>query len=400
MAKPLDPKAIEAERKTSSRAERREQKRRQMQDEISYNQRGNGVIIIPPQKRRELAEEPSKLRVAAYCRVSTQEEKQVGSFDMQIHHFAKRIEANPQWELVEIYQDEGISATTVEKRLGFQKMIADAVDGKIDLILTKSISRFGRNIVDILDNLRTLSALNPPVSVEFETEGITYTGDGRNNLLISLLAALAEMESQQKSEAIKAGIRWRMAEGIYKFSVQNTLGFYRDHFGRLVIEPTEARIVEYIYESCLEGATPAEIAAALTEQGIKSPMGNDLWSAGTVRSILRNEKYCGDALMQKTYTKDFRTHKSVKNTDLNMYFKENHHTAIIKKEDWIKVQKLLSERHSTAERATLRRLSNHFVAYRVKDGLFKGYLFIDSRWSFMERQEFMKIVDEAQNTMK
>ena len=400
MAKPLDPKAIEAERKTSSRAERREQKRRQMQDEISYNQRGNGVIIIPPQKRRELAEEPPKLRVAAYCRVSTQEEKQVGSFDMQIHHFAKRIEANPQWELVEIYQDEGISATTVEKRLGFQKMIADAVDGKIDLILTKSISRFGRNIVDILDNLRTLSALNPPVSVEFETEGITYTGDGRNDLLISLLAALAEMESQQKSEAIKAGIRWRMAEGIYKFSVQNTLGFYRDHFGRLVIEPTEARIVEYIYESCLEGATPAEIAAALTEQGIKSPMGNDLWSAGTVRSILRNEKYCGDALMQKTYTKDFRTHKSVKNTDLNMYFKENHHTAIIKKEDWIKVQKLLSERHSTAERATLRRLSNHFVAYRVKDGLFKGYLIMDSRWSFMERQEFMKIVDEAQNTIK
>lgn len=400
MAKPLDPKAIEAERQTSSRAERREQKRRQMQDEISYNQRGNGVIIIPPQKRRELAEESPKLRVAAYCRVSTQEEQQVGSFDMQIHHFTKMIEANPQWELVEIYQDEGISATTVEKRLGFQKMIADAVGGKIDLILTKSISRFGRNIVDILDNLRTLSALNPPVSVEFETEGITYTGDGRNNLLISLLAALAEMESQQKSEAIKAGIRWRMAEGIYKFSVQNTLGFYRDHFGRLVIEPTEARIVEYIYESCLEGATPAEIAAALTEQGIKSPMGNDLWSAGTVRSILRNEKYCGDALMQKTYTKDFRTHKSVKNTDLNMYFKENHHTAIIKKEDWIKVQKLLSERHSTAKRATLRRLSNHFVAYRVKDGLFKGYLIMDSRWSFMERQEFMKIVDETQNTIK
>ena len=106
MAKPLDPKAIESERQTSSRAERREQKRRQMQDEISYNQRGNGVIIIPPQKRRELAEEPLKLRVAAYCRVSTQEEQQVGSFDMQIHHFTKRIEANPQWELVEIYQDD------------------------------------------------------------------------------------------------------------------------------------------------------------------------------------------------------------------------------------------------------------------------------------------------------
>ena len=169
MAKPLDPKAIEAERQTSSRAERREQKRRQMQDEISYNQRGNGVII-PPQKRRELAEEPSKLRVAAYCRVSTQEEQQVGSFDMQIHHFTKRIEANPQWELVEIYQDEGISATTVEKRLGFQEMIADAVDGKIDLILTKSISRFGRNIVETVVLLsRETNPLTVEVRMEVET---------------------------------------------------------------------------------------------------------------------------------------------------------------------------------------------------------------------------------------
>ena len=354
MAKPLDPKKIESARQFSSRAERREQRRKLMQDEIAENQRSNGVIVIPPKKLQEVQQERPKLRVAAYCRVSTQEEEQVGSFDMQVRHFTQRIESNPDWELVEIYQDEGISATTVKKRLGFQKMIADAVDGKIDLILTKSISRFGRNIVDILDNLNVLSALTPPVSVEFETEHITYTGDGKNNLLIVLLSALAEMESQQKSEAIKAGIRWRMAEGIYKFSVQNTLGFYRDHFGRLVIEPTEARIIEYIYESCLEGASPSEIAAALTEQGIKSPMGNDSWSAGTVRSILRNEKYCGDALMQKTYTKDFRTHKSVKNTDLNMYFKENHHTAIIKKEDWLKVQKLLSERHTSHHKAILR----------------------------------------------
>ena len=387
-------------RRSSARAERRNQKRNQMREEIARNQSGNGVIVIPPQKSAEAPAPFKKLRVAAYCRVSTQEEQQVGSFEMQVHHFTKRIEANPEWEMVEIYQDEGISATTIEKRLGFQKMIADAVDGKIDLILTKSISRFGRNIVDILNNLRTLSALNPPVSVEFETEGITYTGDGKNNLLIALLSALAEMESQQKSEAIKAGIRWRMAEGIYKFSVHNTLGFYRDHFGRLVIEPTEARIVEYIYESCLEGAAPAEIAAALTEQGIKSPMGNDSWSPGTVRSILRNEKYCGDALMQKTYTKDFRTHRSVKNTDLNMYFKENHHTAIVKKEDWLKVQKLLTEKRGTPPKAKLRLLGTRFIVNRLKDGLFKGYLIVDSRWSFAERQEFVKMIQEPQNMQK
>ena len=272
MVKPLDPEQIEAMRRSDTRAKRRNAKRQQMQEELARNRSGKGVIVIPPQKTEPLPIDIAKLRVAAYCRVSTQEEQQVGSFEMQIHHFTRRIQANPNWELVEIYQDEGISATTGEKRLGFQKMIADAVDGKIDLILTKSISRFGRNIVDILEHLRTLSALTPPVSVEFETEGITYTGDGKNNLLIALLSALAEMESQQKSEAIKAGIRWRMAEGIYKFSVQNKLGYYRDHFGRLVIEPTEARIVEYIYESCLEGATPVEIAAALTAQGIKSPI--------------------------------------------------------------------------------------------------------------------------------
>lgn len=400
MAKPLNPNEIEEARKVSSRSERREQIRREIQDGIEQNRGSNGVVVIPPQRKQVSPEDTPKLRVAAYCRVSTQEEQQVGSFEMQVHHFRQKIESNPLWELVDIYRDEGISGTSVEKRLGFQKMIADAVDGKIDLILTKGINRFGRNIVDILNNLRTLSSLSPPVTVAFETEGISSTGDGNNNLLIAILSALAELESQQKSEAIKAGIRWRMQEGIYKFSVQNTLGYYRDHFGRLVIEPTEAKIVEYIYESCLEGASPSEIASALTEQQIKSPMGMDYWLPGTVRSILRNEKYCGDALMQKTYTKDFRTHKSVKNTDLNMYFKENHHTAIISKEDWRKVQEILSIRRDVEKAITLRRLANRFVVPRVKDGLFQGYYILDTRWTVAERGEFLKIIDEALSLQK
>lgn len=398
MAKQLDPQEIESKRKTRTRAERREERKQQFHDDINQNRSSGGVIVIPPpQVSYGGNETPPKLRVAAYCRVSTQEEQQVGSFEMQVHHFEERIANNPAWELVDIYQDNGISATSVIKRVGFQKMIADALDGKIDLILTKSISRFGRNVRDILENLEKLSNLDPPVSVEFEQEGITYTADSKNNLIITLLSALAELESQQKSEAIKAGIRWRMAEGIYKFSVQNTLGFYRDHFGRLVIEPTEAKIVEYIYESCLEGASPAEIAASLTEQGIKSPMGKDTWLPATVRSILKNEKYCGDALMQKTYTKDFKTHKSVKNTKLNMYFKENHHTAIISKKDWLKVQELLALRQDVGKVVKLRRLVNRFVAPRVKDGIFKGFYIFDSRWTATERREFLKIIDELTN---
>lgn len=403
MAKRLNPQEIEAGRNKITRAKRREQRKQQFYEDIDRNRSSGGVIVIPPpQVSYGENNAPPKLRVAAYCRVSTQEEQQVGSFEMQVHHFEERIANNSAWELVEIYKDNGISATSVIKRLGFQKMIADALDGKIDLILTKSISRFGRNVRDILENLEKLSNLNPSVSVEFEQEGITYTGDGKNNLIITLLSALAELESQQKSEAIKAGIRWRMAEGIYKFSVQNTLGYYRDHFGRLVIEPTEAKIVEYIYESCLEGATPTEIAASLTEQGIKSPMGKNSWNSATVRSILRNEKYCGDALMQKTYSKDFKSHKSVKNTKLNMYFKENHHAAIIDKKAWRKVQDILALRKDVDRVVTLRRLVNRFVAPRVKDGLFKGFYIFDSRWTAAERREFIKIIDELTNnsTMK
>jgi site-specific DNA recombinase len=398
MAAHIKPPKIVASQKTISRSERREQEKQRLREEIEKNQSSGGVIIIPPpQVTSADGNTGGKLRVAAYCRVSTQEEQQVGSFEMQVFHFRQKIESNPDWECVDIYQDEGVSGTSVIKRRGFQRMMADAQDGKIDLILTKGISRFGRNIVDILNNLRILSALNPPVAVQFETEGLTSIGDGSNNLLIAILSALAEMESQQKSDAIKAGIRWRMAEGIYKFSVHNTLGYYRDHFGRLVIEPTEAKIVEYIYESCLEGALPSEIAAALTEQGIKSPMGNDRWTSSTVRSILRNEKYCGDALMQKTYTKDFRDHKSVKNTALNMYFKENHHTAIISKSDWQKVQKIMSIHRAVGRVTAIRRLENRFVAARSKDPLLKGFFILDPRWSSTDRREFMRIIAEAQN---
>lgn len=400
MVKQLDALEIAYKRKARMRSEVREKKKQQFYEDIDQNRNSGGVIVIPPpQVSYNENELPPKRRVAAYCRVSTQEEQQMGSFEMQVYHFKERISNNPTWELVEIYKDNGISATSVTKRVGFQRMIADAIDGKIDLILTKSISRFGRNVRDILENLEKLSNLDPPVSVEFEQEGITYTADSRNNLIITLLSAVAELESQQKSEAIKTGIRWRMAEGIYKFSVQNMLGFYRDHFGRLIIEPTEAKIVEYIYESCLEGASPAEIALSLTEQGIKSPMEKDAWLSSTVRSILKNEKYCGDALMQKTFTKDFKSHKTVKNTKLNMYFKANHHTAIIKKKDWLKVQEILAQRKNVRKVVKLRRLTSRFVASCVKEGRFQGFYIMDSRWTVAERREFMKIVDERTNNL-
>lgn len=273
-------------------------------------------------------------------------------------------------------------------------MIEDAKAGKIDLILTKSISRFGRNIVDILTTLRELSDLPSPVAVNFESEGIN-TSDGKNRLIISVLSALAELESQQKSIAIKEGIRYQMQEGLYKFTVRNTIGYYRDYTGRVKIEPAEAEIVHYIYDSFVEGASVQEIADALKKQGIRFPKGMERWNSSTIRSILKNEKYCGDVLYQKTYTKDYLTHKSVKNRDvLPQYHWENDHPAIIKREQWDKVQILLATKQGRGHRQ-IGEIKKKFTVARVKTGVLRGYFLLDANWTKDEREQFIKIIESV-----
>lgn len=393
MAKKLDAGRIEKARQKVETVNSKEIERMQLRDAIQQNRNGERkVTVIMPAKQNTGTKSAKKLRVAAYCRVSTAEEAQVGSFEMQIQHFTEVIESNPQYELARIYKDEGISGTSVVKRKEFQKMIEDARHGKIDLILTKSISRFGRNIVDILISLRELSSLNPPVAVNFETEGID-TSDGRNKLLISILSALAELESQQKSEAIKAGIRYRMHEGIYKFAVQNTIGYYRDYTGTVKIEAAEAEIVHYIYDSFLEGASPQDIADALTQQGISSPKGMDRWRRGTIKGILSNEKYCGDVLYQKTYTKDFLTHKSAKNDNiLIQYHWENCHPAIIERGKWDKAQELLIAKKWNNHRTKIKNIPKKFVVARVKSGRLRGFYLIDPVWNKEERIRFINLL--------
>lgn len=280
MAKKLDAERIEQARQKNEKNSFREEEKKRIRDTIAKNRSGERkVTVIMPEKKLYAYENFPQIRAAAYCRVSTAEEAQVGSFEMQIQHFKSVIESNPNYSLVKIYTDEGISGTSLSKRIGFQEMIEDAKAGKIDLILTKSISRFGRNIVDILSTLRVLDNLDPPVAVNFESEGIN-TSDSGNKLIISILSALAELESQQKSIAIKEGIRYRMQEGLYKFTVKNTIGYYRDYSGRIKIEPAEAEIVRYIYDSFLEGASPQAIADSLTEQKIRSPKGMECWKSG------------------------------------------------------------------------------------------------------------------------
>ena len=327
--------------------------------------------MLEPSKKTGISGETKKMRVAAYCRVSTQEDAQANSFEMQKQHFKDVIEGNPMYEMVDIYADDGISGTSINKRKEFLRMLDDARRGKIDLILTKSISRFARNIVDTLTTLKELADLNPPVTVVFETEGIN-TNEGRNSLVITILAAVAEMESQQKSEAVKAGIRYRMKEGLFKYSVRNTLGYYRDYSGKVRVEPHEAEIVKYIYESFLEGVSPQNIAEALTQQGISSPKGMNHWPTSTIRNILSNEKYCGDVLYQKTYTRDFKSHVSVKNVDALTQWKwENDHTAIIDRQCWQKAQELLvAHRWNRSKLVTA--MKKKFTVAKVKSGLLCG----------------------------
>ena len=395
MAKKLDAERIEqARHKGEMTNNRREEQKREIQDTIARNRRGErkGRVIMP-EKREYAYQDAPKVRVAAYCRVSTAEEAQVGSFEMQVQHFKSVIDNNPNYELVKIYTDEGISGTSVGKRKGFQEMIEDACEGKIDLILTKSISRFGRNIVDILTTLRTLSNLNPPVAVNFESEGIN-TSDGKNKLIISILSALAELESQQKSIAIKEGIRYRMQEGLYKFSVKNTIGYYRDYSGRVKIEPAEAEIVRYIFDSFTEGASPSKIALSLTSQGIRSPKGMECWRTATIRNILQNEKYCGDVRYQKSYSKDYLTHKSVKNRNvLPQWYWENDHPAIIKRDQWNKAQELLAAKSWRKSSNPPKVMEKKFTVSKVKSGVLRGYFLLDMLWSKEERDQFIQIIN-------
>lgn len=391
MTRKLDAQRIENARKQTSKRNKREAEKQRIRETIAQNRSGErkGRVIMPEHKIYAY-EEAHKIRVAAYCRVSTAEEAQMGSFEMQIQHFTSVIESNSTYEMVEIYTDEGISGTSLNKRVGFQRMIEDAAAGKIDLILTKSISRFGRNIVDILNTLRFLENLNPPVAVNFESEGIN-TSDSGNKLIISILSALAELESQQKSIAIKEGIRYRMQEGLYKFSVKHTIGYYRDYSGRIKIEPAEAEIVHFIYDSFLEGASPQSIADSLTEQGIRSPKGMERWGQGTIRSILKNEKYCGDVLYQKTYTKDYLTHKSVTNKDvLPQWFWENNHPAIIERDQWNKAQELLSVGKWNHKK--VRAMDKKFTVAKVKSGAVRGYFLLDMTWTKEERVQFIEII--------
>ena len=282
----------------------------------------------------------AKRRVAGYARVSTDNDEQFTSYEAQVEYYTQFIKRNPDWEYVKVYTDEGISGLNTKNRDGFNEMVRDALAGKIDLIITKSVSRFARNTVDSLSTIRELKAHN--VECYFEKENI-YTFDGKGELLLTIMSSLAQEESRSISENVTWGKRRKCEEGKVSFAYSRFLGYDKsEEKGKClppVINPEQAEIVKRIYRLFMEGKTPCAIAKILTEDGITTPGGKRTWLAGTVESILTNEKYKGAAILQKTFTTDFLSKTMKKNEgEVPQYYVENSHEAIIPPDEWEEVQ--------------------------------------------------------------
>ena len=306
----------------------------------------SNITIIParPQRtnRQQSEAEKPKLRVAAYCRVSTDSDEQATSYETQVTHYTEYITGNPEWSFAGVYADDGISGTNTKKREEFNRMIADCMDGKIDMVITKSISRFARNTLDCLKYIRQLKERNIPVF--FEKENIN-TLDAKGEVLLTIMASLAQQESQSLSQNVKLGLQFRFQRGEVQVNHSRFLGYTKDENGRLVIDPEQAEVVRRIYREYLDGYSSDKIAAGLERDGILTGAGNPRWHTSTIAKILRNEKYMGDALLQKTYTVDYLSKKRIKNNGIMpQYYVENDHEAIIPKEIFMRVQDELVRR--------------------------------------------------------
>ena len=297
------------------------------------------VRVIPAtigQRSLRDASPSAKRRTAAYARVSTGSEEQLTSYEAQVDYYTKYIKERADWEFVKVYTDEGISATNTKKRDGFKQMVADALAGQIDLIITKSVSRFARNTVDSLVTVRKLKEKG--VEVYFEKENI-YTLDSKGELLITIMSSLAQEESRSISENVTWGQRKRMADGKISLPYGQFLGYEKGEDGLPKIVESEAEIVRMIFRLFIEGKTPSAIAKELASQGIPSPAGKKTWQVATVKSILSNEKYKGEALLQKGFTVDFLTKKrKVNEGEVPQYYVKNSHPAIIEPEEFDAVQ--------------------------------------------------------------
>lgn len=303
------------------------------------------VTIIPAKvQTAENRDKYHQLRVAAYCRVSTEQEEQQNSYQVQIAYYTDLINRKKEWTLAGIFADEGISGTQTKKRTEFNRMIRMCKNKKIDLVITKSISRFARNTVDCLEYVRQLKDLG--IGVIFEKESIN-TLTMTSEFMIALYGSFAQAESESISKNVSWGKEKAYREGRVTFQYKHLLGYKKGADGKPEIVPDEAETVKLIFKMYLDGYTLLNIAQTLTEQNRLTATGKKIWSKGEVQRILKNEKYVGDALLQKTFTVDCITHKVVKNNgERPMYLVTDHHAPIVDRDTFNRVQQELARRSS------------------------------------------------------
>ena len=303
------------------------------------------VTVIPAKvQTAENRDKYHQLRVAAYCRVSTEQEEQQNSFAVQVAYYTDLINKKKEWTLAGIFADEGISGTQTKKRTEFNRMIRMCNNKKIDLIITKSISRFSRNTVDCLQYIRQLKELG--IGVIFEKENIN-TLTMISEFMIALYGSFAQAESESISKNILWGKEKAYREGKVPFQYKKLLGYRKGADGKPEIVPEEAETVRSIFNLYLDGYTLLNIAQILMDQKITTATGKSEWTKSAIQSILKNEKYVGDALLQKTFTADCITHKVVKNNgERPMYLVTDHHTPIIDRDTFDRVQQEIARRNS------------------------------------------------------
>ena len=302
------------------------------------------IVEIPASMRENAGRKNTvrKLRVAAYCRVSTEEEEQQGSFEIQKLYYTEKIESTPEWEVAGIYANDGISGVHTKKRDGFNQMIQDCKKRKIDLILTKSISRFARNTLDSIQYVRMLKQMG--IAVVFEKENIN-TLEADSEILITMLGAFAQAESESISANVRWGKRQAMREGKTIIQYNRLYAYEKGEDGKPKIIQEQAEVVRSIYEQYLSGASLRMIKDRLETEQIPNVTGGSQWTITAIRSILTNEKYCGDVLLQKTYISDCISRKVIRNTgQLPMYLVQNHHEGIVERKTFDAVQAEMARR--------------------------------------------------------
>ena len=337
------------------------------------------VTVIPAKPQPSL-DDTRQMRVAVYARVSTGDPRQTTSYELQKNYYQDFVARHPNWTLSDIYADEGISGTSLQHRDAFLRMIKDCREHKIDLIVTKSVSRFARNTLDCLGCVQELKALEPPVGILFEVDNI-FSLDPDAEVRLSIMATFAQEESHIKSDSMNASIDMRFRRG--NFLTPPLLGYDQDKDGDLIINEDEARTVQLIFYMYLYGYSCTQIADALTQLSRPTKKGNVSWSAGSVLNVLQNERHCGDVLARKTWTPNYLDHKSKKNRrDRAQYHKSCHHAAIISRDDFIAVQRLIRN----AKYGNKGFLPDLRV---ISQGPLTGFVLIHPRWANFKAQDYL-----------